>query len=71
MILNPPILLFIAVMVPDNDSTICLQIDKPSPLIFLLLSVVNNGSKILSKSSLPIPLSAISNFILSFFHCLC
>ena len=67
MILRPPILLLIAFILPDKDSTICLHIDKPSPLIFLLLSVVYNGSNIFSKSSVPIPLSAISNLILSFF----
>ena len=56
-----------AFIVPLWDSIISLHIDKPSPLIFLLESVVYSGSNIFTKSSLhPEPLSAISNLILPF-----
>ena len=68
-------------MLPLCNKAISLQIDRPSPDIFLLASVVNNGSNILSIKflSTPVPLSATSNCIypsffstiilISFFGC--
>ena len=56
---NPFVLLLYAFIFPPCISTISFVIDKPRPLIFLDLSVVNSGSNILLIFSLstPVPLS--------------